>query len=89
MFTCFFFYVITDVQVTSEPGAAATPSSRRTSLNLNSNESAETEIELTHYTNYVEDDSSLEMLYHEAAIFLEVNDARKSFTQIVIFSVKF
>lgn len=59
------------MQVTTEPGNVAF-NTRRSSLFLNASQAADTEIELNDCTAYADDGCNSEMLYHEAAIFLEV-----------------
>lgn len=61
----------TEVQLDHERGNS-TFNNRRISSFLNSSHVADTEIELSNPNEYNDDDPNMEMIYHEAAIFLEV-----------------
>ncbi|XP_065205585.1 two pore calcium channel protein 1-like [Planococcus citri] len=67
-----------EVQLDHERGNS-TFNNRRISSFLNSSHVADTEIELNNPNEYVEDDSNMEMIYHEAAIFLEEGKNNEKF----------
>ncbi len=68
---------IIDVQFNYEQNVTAF-NNRRSSPFLNSSHVADTEIELNNTSEVHEDDANMEMVYHEAAIFLEVKCSQTS-----------
>lgn len=70
------FFYVSDVQFSNEQNTAKF-TNKRSSAFLNSSHVADTEIELNNCCDYVGGDAEFdwEMIFHEAAIFLEVIDS--------------